>query len=93
MPEYVIVSDVDNIIKYGEIHEVNREEVANHRARLEALKQQRADIEKEIAELEALIEKDEYIVKLADDKKAEETTLDNTEEQPAQETPAEEFVG
>ena len=87
MPEYVIVSDVDNIIKYGEIHEVNREEVANHRARLEALKEQKAHIEAEIAELEAIIEKDEYIVKLADEKKAEEVALDNPAEEAEAETP------
>ena len=97
MPEYVIVSDVDNVIKYHEVYEgeVNREEVASHRARLEALRAQRADIDAQIAELEKLIEKDEMIVKLADERKAEEEeeTLDNTEENPAQETPAESFVG
>ena len=84
MPEYLIVSDVDNIIKYGEIHEINREEVANHRARLEVLRAQKADIEAEIANLEALIEKDEYIVKLADELKNQETVaLDNQEVQEA----------
>lgn len=95
MPEYVIVSDVDNIIKYHEVYEgeVNRQEVVNHRARLEALRAQKADIEVQIAELEKLIEKDEFIVKLANDKKAEEVTLDNTEENLAQETPSEENAG
>lgn len=78
MPEYLIVSDIDNIIKYGEIHEVNREEVANHRARLEVLKAQKADIEAEIAKLEELIQKDEYIVKLADQLK--ESAEPNSEE-------------
>ena len=88
MADYVIVSDVDNIIKYGEIQEVNRLEVADHRARLEALKEQKASIEAEIAELEALIEKDEYIVKLADEKKAEEDALNNPVEAPVvEETP------
>ena len=90
MPDYVIVSDVDNVIKYGEIHEVNRLEVADHRARLEALKEQKANIEAEIAELEAIIEKDEYIVKLADEQKAEQVALDNPAEEAEAETPIEE---
>ena len=94
MPEYVIVSDVDNIIKYNEVYEgeVNREDVANHRARLEALKSQKAEIEAQIAELEKLIEKDEMIVRLADEKKAEDA-LNITEEQPADETSVEEVIG
>lgn len=87
MPDYVIVSDVDNVIKYGEIHEVNRLEVADHRARLEALKEQKSSIEAEIAELEALIEKDELIVKLADEKKAEENALNNPVETAEVEAP------
>lgn len=93
-PEYVIVSDVDNVIKYHEVYEgeVNREEVANHRARLEALRAQKADIEAQIAELEKLIEKDEFIVKLADEQKTEET-LDHNEENLVEETPAESFAG
>lgn len=86
MPEYVIVSDVDNIIKYNEVHagEVNRDEVASYRARLEALRVQKADIEAQIAELEKLIEKDELIVRLADEKKALESPENNA---------GEEFVG
>lgn len=74
MPEYVIVSDINDKIEYNEIHkgEVDRLEVAGYRARIEALKIQKTDIEKEIAELEALVEKGEYIIKLADEKKAAE---------------------
>ena len=71
MPEeikYEIVSDVDNKIKANEIHsiEVDRIEIANYRARIEAIK---ANVEKElaeVAELEKLIEKGELIIKIAE---------------------------
>lgn len=76
MPEakIEIVSDVDSRIVYNEIYEnvVDRNEIASYRAKIEALKEQKAGIEAEIAELEALVEKGESIVKLADEKKAAE---------------------
>lgn len=84
MPEevkYEIVSDVDNKIEYNEIYagEVDRVEIANYRARVEALKEQKANIEAEIAELEKLLEKGEHIIKLADEKRAEEEAKNNEE--------------
>jgi len=74
MPEYVIVSDVDNKINYQEVYnkELDRNVVANRRARLEALKEQKLEIEKEIAEIEAELELDEKIIAIADEKKAQE---------------------
>ena len=78
MPKYEIVSDVDNKIVYNEVYEyeVDRVEIANYRAKIEELKLQKEGIEKEIAELEALVEKGEAIVKLADEKKAEEVVAE-----------------
>ena len=80
--EYVIVSDIDNTIAYDEVrhYEVHRDVVAERRARLEALKAQRTDIDNEIAELEGLIEQDEHIIKLADDKKAMEAMAASEQE-------------
>lgn len=74
MPEYVIVSDIENKIEYQEVYnkELDRNAVANRRARLEALKEQKLDIEKEIAEIEAELELDEKIIAIADEKKAQE---------------------
>lgn len=76
MPEakIVIVDDIDNKIKYQEVYEkeLDRTNVANRRARLEALKEQKLDIEKEIAEIEAELELAEKIISIADEKKAEE---------------------
>ena len=74
MPEYVIVSDIENKINYQEVYnkELDRTVVANRRARLEALKEQKLDIEREIAEIEAELEIDEKVIAIADEKKAEE---------------------
>lgn len=76
MPEvkYEIVSDVDSRIVYNEVYEyaVDRNEIAAYRAKLEERKAQKEGIEAEIAELEALIEKGEHIIKLADEKKEAE---------------------
>lgn len=87
MPEYVIVSDVDNKIEYQEVYnkELDREVVANRRARLDALKEQKLNIEKEIAEIEAQLELDEKIIAIADEKKAQETAVEVEEEQPTEE--------
>ena len=86
--KYEIVSDVDNKIKANEIHsiEVDRIEITNYRARIEAIK---ANVEKElaeVAELEKLIEKGELIIKIADEEKAkaEAEVEPNTEETPAE---------
>ena len=85
MPEvnYVIVEDDGDKIKYNRVeeHEVSRETTSNYRKRLEALKEQKANIENEIAELEKLIEESEYIVKLADDKKSEEAVEEEAVEE------------
>ena len=72
--KYVIVSDVENKIEYQEVYnkELDREAVANRRARLEALKEHKLDIEKEIAEIEAELELAEKIIAIADEKKAQE---------------------
>lgn len=72
--KYVIVSDVENKIEYQEVYnkELDRETVANRRARLEALKEHKLDIEKEIAEIEAELELAEKIIAIADEKKAQE---------------------
>lgn len=77
MPEYVIVSDVENKIEYQEVYnkELDRNVVANRRARLEALKEQKLDIEKEIAEIEAELELAEKIIAIADEKKAQEEVV------------------
>ena len=77
MPEYVIVSDVENKIEYQEVYnkELDRTVVANRRARLEALKEQKLDIEKEIAEIEAELELAEKIIAIADEKKAQEEVV------------------
>lgn len=85
MPEYVIVSDIENKINYQEVYnkELDRTVVANRRARIEALKEQKLDIEKEIAELEAQVEQDEKIIAIADEKKAQEEVV--VEEQPTEE--------
>ena len=85
MPEYVIVSDIENKINYQEVYnkELDRTVVANRRARLEALKEQKLDIEKEIAEIEAQLELDEKIIAIADEKKAQEEVV--VEEQPTEE--------
>ena len=76
MPEvkYEIVSDVDSRIVYNDVYEyaVDRNEIAAYRAKLEERKAQKEGIEAEIAELEALIEKGEHIIKLADEKKEAE---------------------
>ncbi|MGN0960769.1 MAG: hypothetical protein ACI4PF_01055 [Christensenellales bacterium] len=84
--EYVIVSDVNDKIAYNEIHkgEVDRVEIAGYRARIEALKTQKTDIEKEIAELEELVAKGEHIIKLADEKKAKEEAMARAELELAQ---------
>ncbi len=87
MPEvrYEIVSDVDNKIVYNEVYEdvVDRVEIANYRAKIDALKIQKAGIEAEIAELEALVAKGEQIVKLADEKKEAEAKAEAEAVEPA----------
>lgn len=76
-PIYEIVSDVDNIVSYKEIYDkqVDRVDIANKRERLEALKQQKLDIEKEIAEIESELQVAEHIISLADDKKSRENVV------------------
>ena len=76
-PIYEIVSDVDNIVSYKEIYDkqVDRVDIANKRERLEALKQQKLDIEKEIAEIESELQVAEHIISLADDKKSRENVI------------------
>ena len=71
MPEIIIVNDVDNRIEYQEVYnkELDRNAVENKRARLEVLKAQKLDIEKEIAEIEEALEVEERIVAIADAKK------------------------
>ena len=75
MPEakIIIVDDIDNKIKYQEVYdkELDRTNVANKRARLEALKNDKLDIEKEIAEIEAELKLAEKVIAIADEKKAE----------------------
>lgn len=72
--KYVIKSDDGETIKYDKLYEDNkltRTDVKNHRTRLETLKAQKVDIEKEIAEIEAMLEVEEKLVEQADAEKAE----------------------
>lgn len=81
MPEIVIVNDVDNRIEYQEVYnkELDRNAVENKRARLELLKAQKLDIEKEIAEIEEALEVEERIVAIADAKKEAERLAEEKE--------------
>ena len=84
MPEYNILSDDGNKIVYEEITrnagEVEREQIATYRARIEAIKANIESENAEIVELELAIEKGEMLIEIANKKREEEQPVEVVEE-------------
>lgn len=84
MPEYNILSDDGNKIVYEEVTrnagEVEREQIATYRARIEAIKANIESENAEIVELELAIEKGEMLIEIANKKREEEQNVEVVEE-------------
>lgn len=84
MPEYNILSDDGNKIVYEEVTrnagEVEREQIATYRARIEAIKANIESENAEIVELELAIEKGEMLIEIANKKREEEQPVEVVEE-------------
>lgn len=78
----IIVSDDGNKINYQEVYtkQVDRTFIADRRARLETLLQQRQTIDEEVDKIEKELNALEQIVAIADEKKAEEEAKAEVEE-------------
>ena len=84
MPEYNILSDDGNKIVYEEVTrnagEVEREQIATYRARIDAIRKNIEDENAEIIELELAIEKGEMLIEIANKKREEEQPVEVVEE-------------
>lgn len=80
MPEYNILSDDGNKIVYEEVTrntgDVEREQVATYRARIEAIKANIESENAEIVELELAIEKGEMLIEIANKKREAEQSVE-----------------